>query len=222
MNMFNKKCPNCNEKVERKYDFCPYCGKNLNQKYNEEDYGFIGKDDLLEETDLPFGFGGSMIDALMNRAMKELPNIMKTMEKQMREGAFERTNNNTGLPPNMKFRLVINGKEITPNFQAIEPPKKIQKKTISKISEEETKRISKLPRKEPETKIKRLSGRLVYEFEVPGVKDIENILVNQLENSIEIKAIAKDLVYSKTLNINLPILNYYLAKGNLILELQSK
>jgi HSP20 family molecular chaperone IbpA len=220
--MFNKKCPRCNEKIERGYDFCPHCGGNLNKKYLEEDYGFIGKDDLFEEAELPFGFGGSMIDALMNRAMKELPNIMKTMEKQMKEGTFEKTGNNIGIPPNMKFRLVINGKEITPNFQESEPQKKIQKKITPKISEEETKRISKLPRKEPETKIKRLSGRLIYEFEVPGVKDMENILVNQLENSIEIKAIAKDKVYSKTLNINLPILDYYLTKGNLILELQSK
>ena len=55
-----------------------------------------------------------------------------------------------------------------------------------------------------------------------GVVDVEDVLINQLENSIEIKALSKDKVYSKTLNINLPILSYELEKGNLILELQAK
>jgi len=50
----------------------------------------------------------------------------------------------------------------------------------------------------------------------------QELAINQLENSIEIKAASKDTVYSKKLNINLPILSYRLTKGNLILELQSE
>ena len=66
------------------------------------------------------------------------------------------------------------------------------------------------------------SGKIVYEISVPGVHDIENVLINQLENSIEIKAISDKKVYSKTLNINLPIIGYNLNQGNLVLELAAK
>ena len=51
---------------------------------------------------------------------------------------------------------------------------------------------------------------------------IDDVFINQLENSIEIKALSKDKVYSKILNVNLPILRYRLSNGNLILELQGK
>jgi HSP20 family molecular chaperone IbpA len=80
--------------------------------------------------------------------------------------------------------------------------------------------LSKLPKEEPASRIRRLSGRILYELSVPGVNDMNNILINQLENSIEIKAIADNKVYSKTLNINLPILGYRLSQGNLTIELQ--
>ena len=40
--------------------------------------------------------------------------------------------------------------------------------------------------------------------------------------SVEIKALSKDKVYSKNLNINLPILRYHLVKDNLIIEMQAK
>ena len=70
--------------------------------------------------------------------------------------------------------------------------------------------------------MKRLSGKLVYEFAVPGVNDIQDIIIHKLENSIEVKALSKDKIYSKTININLPILKYSLNKGSLILELQAK
>ena len=89
-------------------------------------------------------------------------------------------------------------------------------------SASEAKKLAKLPRKEPKTVMKRLSGKLIYELSIPGVKDVEDVLINQLESSIEIKAIAKDKVYSKTISITLPIKRYTLIKGNLILEFQAK
>jgi HSP20 family molecular chaperone IbpA len=112
---------------------------------------------------------------------------------------------------------MVNGKEVFPQVQE----KNQAKKTKLFIDKEKIKKLSKLPKEEPLSRIRRLSGRIIYELAVPGVDDINDIIINRLENSIQIKAISPKKVYSKTLNINLPIIGYQLAKGNLILELQS-
>ena len=70
--------------------------------------------------------------------------------------------------------------------------------------------------------LERLGNKIVYELEVPGVNDISDILINQLESSIEIKAIADKTVYHKTINLNLPVIRYQLVDGNLFLELGNK
>ena len=57
---------------------------------------------------------------------------------------------------------------------------------------------------------------------MPGVKSIKDVSVIQLENSIEIKALAKNKVFYKIIPINLPIKNYNFAKQKLVLELDEK
>lgn len=221
--MFKKKCPRCEKKIDKKYDFCPYCGLDLKSKYDDEDYGLLGKNDLFDEENRNFmGFGEPFINKLINKAMKDLPTIMKSMEQQMNK-EFNNPNQKPAFPTsNMRIRFMVNGKEIPIN-QMNEPEKiEVPKPTRVKLSEKQTTQLAKLPRKEPKTKMRRLSGKLIYEIEVPGVNDIQNVIVNQLENSIEIKAISKTKVYSKNLNVNLPILRYSLDKENIILELQGK
>ena len=95
-------------------------------------------------------------------------------------------------------------------------------KIVHQITSEKAEKIAKLPRIEPKSTMKRLSGKIVYELEVPGVEDIKDILINKLENSIEVKAISKNKVYSKNLNINLPLIGYGLNQDNLIIEFQAK
>src|SRR3989338_459384 len=66
-----------------------------------------------------------------------------------------------------------------------------------------------------------LPGRIVYEIPVPGVKSVDDVLINQLENSIEIKALSDNQIYHKNLKVNLPVMRYDLKNEILILELQS-
>ena len=212
--MFKQKCPKCNARIEKKFDFCPYCGANLKSNYDEEDFGFFGKNDFIESSGQGL-FGNSFIDKFMNRAMKML-------EQQFKDLPNELNNSQSNFPKsNMKIKFMINGKEV-PLGQNQQIKQQKPKKVNMQISEEKSKKIAKLPRKEPKTIMKRLSGKLVYELKVPGVKDIQDVLINQLENSIEVKAIAPKVVYSKTININLPVLRYSLIKGILILEFQAK
>jgi len=216
--MFKKKiCQKCGERISDKHRFCPSCGYPLKKGYKNEDWGMLGKHDF--EPQDPFsdaffrGFGGSMLN-------KMLGNAMRMLEKEMKKELSE-----TDSQPRTNIRLMINGKEV--NLNNIKDPQK-QKKPVKKnflsssFSKENLKKFSKLPKKEPSTNIRRLSDKVIYEIKMNGVKSIKDISIIQLENSIEIKAIAKDKAYSKLIPINLPIINYELSKGNLLLELEAK
>src|SRR3989344_5015857 len=165
--MFKKKCVKCGEKINKNFDFCPVCGLNQKSKYDKEDFGLLGKNDIIEEP--LFNTGNSFIEKMFETAFKVLDKQIKHLIKK---------------------------------------PKNI-------ISEDRLKQISRLPREEPSSKLKRMSGKIIYELNVPGVRNIEDIIINKLENSVEIKALAEDKVYSKTLNIKLPVLGYKLSDGNL-------
>jgi HSP20 family molecular chaperone IbpA len=113
--------------------------------------------------------------------------------------------------------------KVTPmGNQQIAEEKPTEKIKQNNFTKEKIKKFSKLKREEPKTNIRRLSNKLVYEIEMPGVKSIEDISISQLENSIEIKAISEKKAYAKIIPINLPIKNFDLSEGKLILELGIK
>ena len=222
--MFNKKCSKCKNKIKDNFEFCPSCGKNLKSDYDKQDFGILGKNDFIEEQMIP-SLGDSMIDKMFSNALKVAE---KMLEKQMKNISKEmvRPEQNTNppiqIPNNLDIQFFVNGKRVFANpQQQIEKPKK-PIRIENKFSDEQIEKLISLPKKEPSSKLKRLSGKIVYEIAVPGVKGIEDVLINQLESSIEIKALAKDKVYSKTLNINLPIIHLQINDGNLILELAAR
>jgi len=90
---------------------------------------------------------------------------------------------------------------------------------IQNISAAKAAKLAKMPKKEPETIVRRLSDRIIYEISVPGVKNIKDVIINKLQNSIEIKAFAKDKVYFKLLPVSLPIKKYKIEDEKLVLEL---
>lgn len=228
--MFGKKCSKCSKKASKGYDFCPFCGNSFktNSLEEKEDYGLLGKNDFIEED--PFmNFSGSTMDKLFNSAFKMAEKLvekqMKAMSEEMRENRPNQNSpNELNSPNNLDIQFFVNGKRV---FSQNSPNVKTQKivnapiKIENNLSKMQIEKFSKFPKKEPVSKMRRLSGKLIYELEVPGVKDIEDVIINQLENSIEIKALGQDRVYSKILNLNLPILAYRLNRGNLVLELKA-
>ena len=89
----------------------------------------------------------------------------------------------------------------------------------TKITGEKAEEISKLPKEEAKTTVRRLTDRIIYELDVPGVEK-ENVIVTKLQNSIEIKAFSKDKAYFKLIPVSFAILNSKLEEGKLILELK--
>lgn len=209
--MFKKKsCAKCGNKISSKYDFCPYCGNQLKNKRG--DLGMLGKIDTINEFE-GFSnslFGGGMLGKMMGRTIKML-------EKEL-QNEFKNQNNT----PKTNFELIINGKRINPKDIKVSQPKQIIKKSrkvLPNISRESLKKISSLPKAEPLTNMRRFADKVIYEIKIPGVKSIDDVSIIQFENSIEIKALAKDKVYFKIIPLNLPVTDYNLSKGKLVLEL---
>jgi RNA polymerase subunit RPABC4/transcription elongation factor Spt4/HSP20 family molecular chaperone IbpA len=214
--MFNKKqCKKCKSKINSKFDYCPYCGTPVD--LSKEDFGMLGKNDIAD----PFeemsknmfgGISGKMFNKMLGGAMKMLE---KELQKNMQ---------NSEAQPKTNFELYINGKKISPDNIKITrkelPEKEAKKIQNQNFDDEKIKKFSKLPKKEPSTNIRRLSNKVIYEINIPGVSSIKDISIIKLEGGIEIRAIAKDQAYQKVISIDLPIKKYKLEDEKLILELE--
>ena len=219
--MFNKKkCGKCGEKISNDYNFCPYCRTPIEDHPDRDEWGLLGKNDsAVEEISLPLGFNHlfSSLIKNMNNQFKEIETQTKNQQKrpEVKRGGISISISTSGnRPPEIKVTSFGN----VPDFK--EREKKIERKANAlKLPVSDAKKFSGMPKKEPETNVRRLSNKVVYEINMPGVKSTEDISIIQLENSIEIKALAKDKVFHKILPINLPISDYNLSKGKLVLEL---
>lgn len=225
--MFNKRtCQRCGKKTSKDNSFCPRCGTPLKKSQRKEDFGMLGEDDSFDKIDSLSnslfggmgGLGGGFMNKMLNSTFKMLE---KEMQREMQKGATSQNQNNSNIFPGTKIRLMINGKEININNSKEntkqEKPKESPIKS-KKFSEEQAKKFLKLPRKEPKTDLKRISDKISYEIEIPGVDSFEDVSILPLEKSIEIKAIAKEKAYSKSIPLNLPIIDYIFSKGLLVLE----
>lgn len=237
--MFKKRCQNCDRKVKKKFDFCPYCSSPLRKK---EDYGLLGKSDedsfdsIMQKRDamdmngLGGLFGGGLFNNAFKSAFKMLENEIKNInEQEKRIEKSERLNNEK---INTNFQLFINGKKVNLP-QNMFPQMTIQgnqdnrnrqeKQKITEPSEETINKSKKLPRKEAKSTLKRLKNSVIYELDTPGIDSINNVVVNKLEDAIEIKAFTEKAVFQKTLPIKLQLMKYSISpsEGKLILEFKA-
>jgi hypothetical protein len=218
--MFNKKkCPNCKSKIEDKFDFCPYCGNTLS---SEED-GLLGKNDftpLGNELGMPMGLN-AIINSMIKGISKEFTESNINLHKESKPKEIKKDGISISIstfgdgPPKIKINNMGNSKKV-------ETKKIVEKKKEDTFTKERIKKFSSLEKEEPKTNVRRLANKVIYEINMPDVTEIDDISILKLENSIEIKAVGKDKAYKKIIPINLPITNYNLSEGKLILELGIK
>ncbi len=204
--MFGKKlCKRCGKKSGSKDNFCPNCGTPIS---SSENLGMLGKKDEQDEfeqfsKELFGGFSGSVINKMFNSAVKMLE---KEMQKEIKN-----------TPQHTEIQLFVNGRKINFGGQPPQERKRITRKKVQ-LPNSLLKKFSSMPKEEPKIDMRRFPDRIVYEIEIPGVNSTEDISIVPLENSIEIKALAKDKSYFKLIPVNFPITNYKLSDGKLILE----
>jgi len=228
-----KKCSRCNKKIDKNFDFCPFCANPIK---NKNEYGLLGKSDDVNELNnmlgnrLMGGLGNSIMDGVFKSAMKIVEKEMQNLHRE------EMNLNKIQKSPNLKtnFELFVNGKKVnlpgniagvqieempgTTKSGAIKSPKQ----KMPKISNEILEKSAKLPRKEAKSRVSRTAEKVIYELETPNLSSLNNVLVNQLENSIEIKAYTDKVVYFKNIPIKLPLMQYSIKQdGKLILEFKA-
>ncbi len=195
------KCNNCKSNMEKDFDFCPYCGSRVgNLEKERRDFGMLGKNDAIKEEIQPSPLAGMGItDKMLNSLINSM---MKSIDQQFRQANTQNNNIENAsiehLPNGIKIKIGM------PANQQISQPKPKQAKK-KEITQEQLERMSKLPRAEAKSKIKRLSDRIVYELAVSGLESPEDVLISKLEAGYEIKAIGKKKVYTNSIPVTLPL-----------------
>ena len=149
---------------------------------------------------------------------------MKTIEKQAKDMEKEMAKEIQQRPEHAEIRQLPNG--ITIKFGALplanrqrQAKKPIEKK---KITNDQITRLSKLPRAQAKSSVKRLSDKVVYELATPGVQNPEDVFVSKVETGYEVKAIGSKKVYVNTLPIELPLRRCSLAQNKLLVEFHTQ
>lgn len=223
--MFSDKCKKCGEKVTKNSNFCSKCGFDLSRNYEPRDYGMLGKDDFGPLAEFPFGIP-SLIGNLMNQVNKQMKEMVKETEngnnkpkpvKSMKQSGISISiSSSSNGEPRIKIKRFGNG---ISDEQELEEVKEVIPE--NNMSEEKARQVSKLPKEEAKSSIRRLTNKIIYEIEIPGVKNLEDVIIHRLESGIEVKAFSDKKAYFKNLPVTYPISNYKLLKpGKLIIELE--
>ena len=204
-----KKCPSCGNKIERRFVYCPYCGVGFRKKKDEDNFGMLGRDDVIEkqmsnEVKMPLG-----LNKIMNSLMKQL-------EKEM--GGSGEVKGVDGMPKGFKIQISTGKPQI--RQLPVQEKHTMPKINMHKVSEKELARREKLKRTNAESKVRRLSDRIIYEISVPGVKNKNDVVITKLEEGIEIRAYSKDKCYVKVIPLKVEILGWYLKSDVLFVELK--
>ncbi len=192
------RCPNCRANVDDKWQFCPKCGARLRRRRSIFDI-----------------FSGNIFSR-MEKELKEMDRMQRSFERQ-----FET------LDITPFFRTPVKGKGFTikivtksggkpqvsvKTFGGVDP-REVQKEVSQKLrisvgaAPREAKR-EKPPEKpvpipkvteEPETNVKKADSKVVVDMEIPGVKSEKDISINELEESVEVKAMAGNKAFFKIL-----------------------
>lgn len=238
-----KKCANCHSKIKSDFEFCPSCGMQLNpqekkpKRVSQSDFGVLGENDFEfpePELQLPMGLG-----TIVNSLMKNIQNEMESLEKQNKKPQQNPNPNSAPRQRGFSFSISSFGGPNGPRIQMKEfgMPQKIgnqnseknknknakqihsRKIPLPKFTDAQQKKFAELESKTPETNIRRLSDKLIYEIKLPQIKSQNEISITQLKDSIEIKAISKTKSYFKSIQINFPLTNFHFEKEVLTLEM---
>ncbi|MCH7850548.1 MAG: hypothetical protein IH845_02795 [Nanoarchaeota archaeon] len=202
--MLGKKCNSCDKRVSSKFDFCPHCGDPFNGSRNSEDFGMFGSEKVgnsVEDIKLPFG-----MEKMVNSLVKQL-------EKQM--GQMDFTDGN--MPRGFKIHVSTGG---PPNHQQIVTQNPKANPVINELSAKESDRRNKLPRVEIDSRMRRLSDRIIYEMETPGVRSKGDVVLGELATGLEIRAYSSDKCYVKFIPLKVEVIGYYLKNETLFVELK--
>jgi HSP20 family molecular chaperone IbpA len=205
-----KKCPRCEKEIKEDWEFCPYCGYSLKEKYKEERFfeEFEDFDRIVEKMEREFEEMFKIPTFRIPRIKISSPGV---------SGISITIHSGTGMKPKVEVKTYGGYKKLEPEIKrrlGVKVP-------IEEVEEE--KEIEYNPPKtteEPEAKVSREGNKTIIEIKLPDVEKEEDINVKKLEQSIEIRARAKDKLYFKLLPITGEIVGKSFKDGVLKIEIE--
>lgn len=184
--MFEKKiCPNCGEKAKDDWQFCPYCGIEI------EGEGMMPIRSIFDDIDKEFESIDKMpVDPFSFPEFKMKPGMKG-------KGISIIIHGSPGMEPKIEVKT-------SDEYKQLEPGLKRKLGVRSGIENEEVeKKTRKMPKitEEPETEIRTVANNQIISIKLPGVKSEKDIETKRLEQSIEVKAFAGDKAYFKLIPI---------------------
>lgn len=203
--MFKRKCSSCARKVDRKFNFCPYCGESFKARREKDDFGMLGFDDSGDEAGaeqkLPFGME------------KIMGSLVKQLEKQMGNMNFE------GMPKGIRINVVRGNPALVGRREVVGGRKSASSEQLV-VSSEKTERRMGLKKVEAESKVRRLADRIIYEIVAPGVRDKDDVVVTELATGLEIRIYSEDRCYVKFIPLKVELIGYSVRGERVIVELK--
>lgn len=207
-------CPCCGNEIDANWNYCPFCGCSLGFKKFEDVFEKDYLRDFFEDFDRTFR-------KLIKDFMKPL-DFEKESEPYIKGGGISIViKSESGKKPKVYLKTFGDYKELEPKIK-----ESIKKKVgvgIEEIEEKEEKKIREVKiTEEPEVKIKRDVHKIEIEVDLPGVESPNDIEISELEESIEIKAYARDKAYFKIISKpkNKTIVEKKFEKGKLRIILE--
>lgn len=207
-------CENCGKAVSEDWKFCPDCGSRLRKRREIIERrlpGFMGFESLFKDID---------------RELKRMDKLFKfewdekdLFKRPFRGGGVSiRISSEKGKEPKIEVRTFG-------DYKKHEPELKRRFEIVEEIPEKARKGKERAPPKvteEPETKVERVEGKLILRLKVPEVKSEEDIDIQRLEESIEVRAYAKDKAYFTLFSIppRARIISRKLEGEELIIEIE--
>jgi len=183
--MFESKiCKRCGKGLKKEWVACPYCGERIEYRPKYRD--------LSEDIDEEF----ERIDKMFGPIFVKFPKF--GMESPFKRGGISITiRSGTGMKP--KVHVKTSGR-----YKKIEPQIKRRLGLTGGVEDvKEEKREIRIPKitEEPETKIEKRGNEETITIKLPDVKNLNDIEIRKLGQSIEIKAFAGDKAYFKLIPV---------------------
>ncbi len=208
-----KKCPRCEKEVKEEWEFCPYCGYPLKEKYRSEERFFEQFEDF------------ESIDRIFERMEKEIEEVFKMPAFKIPRiristpgfsGISITIHSGTGMKPRVEVKTYGEYKKLEPEIKkrlGIKVP-------VEEVEEREEEYEMPKATEEPEAKVLKEGRKTIIEIKLPDVEKEEDIDVKKFEQSIEIRARAKDKLYFKLLPIAGEIVSKSFKDGVLKIEVE--
>lgn len=211
------KCPKCGKGSEKDWQYCPKCGFGLRRMNSDFSFNDIfervqkqmesmdksfTKD--LEAFDLSPAFRQVRERPVGNKARGFRITMSSGTGKQPKISVKTFGDNNEEMKNEILGQIGAQKQERSENTNKVQGRRfripLIIRPGRERVMREERKEIPiQGNTEEPKTNVKRMGSGVVVDMDVPGVKSGDDVSIRELENSVEVKAIASDKSYFKIL-----------------------